>query len=73
MKATFEQVQPDEYRKRLEKAGVPSSLAQGLTELAEVVAGPDDYVEVEGVVKGREVGFTELQPYTAHTDKHDRL
>lgn len=55
MKAVFEQVKPAEFRKRLENAGAPSALAQGLTQLAEVVAGQEDYVEADGVIKGREV------------------
>ncbi|OXV05955.1 hypothetical protein Egran_06275, partial [Elaphomyces granulatus] len=44
----------DEYRKRMESVGFPPILAQGMTELAEVIAGPENYVEAVGVVKGRE-------------------
>jgi hypothetical protein len=57
VKAVFEQISADEYRKRMESVGFPPILAQGMTELAEVIAGPENYVEAVGVVKGREVSF----------------
>ena len=41
----------------MESGGFQPNLAQGMTELAEVIAGPENYVEAVGVVKGREVSF----------------
>jgi hypothetical protein len=62
VKAVFEQISADEYRKKMESIGFPPTLAQGMAELAEVISGPGNYVEAVDIVKGREVSFYLLWP-----------
>ncbi|KAG8404885.1 hypothetical protein J3459_016692 [Metarhizium acridum] len=55
VKAVYQQVTPAEYKKGLQAAGVPVALAHGLTELAEVIARKEDYVQAPGVIRGEDI------------------
>jgi len=73
VKAVFEQISADEYRKRMESIGFPPTLAQGMAELAEIIAGPGNYVEANGILKGREIvdPSYKLKPWVEYVKEED--
>jgi hypothetical protein len=60
VKAVFKQISPAEYEERLKEGGFPPTVALAVTELAQVMSGPENYVEAEGIVRGREVSTLHL-------------
>lgn len=73
MEAVFEHVPPFKFRARLETAGTPPALAQGLTELCQIVGGAEEYVEVDGVIRGRDVSrhVAKLSSFSVLTESID--
>lgn len=53
----FKQVSPEEYQQRLEAAGWPKHIALATNQLCSLVGSGVDYLEVEGMVRARDVSL----------------